>query len=200
MKVIKIVRVKNETDTINEKKKINHRAIPTKNAVKGQTLKEKARFMRDNPSPVEKMLYQRLDDLDIRYRPQIVIGSRIVDVVLENKMVIMELDTPSYQYSKTTDISNMKRSAKMRALGFQVIRVPSDQIYSFDLSVLDGIPNCSNTEVGYAIHKTRTKGVGSSRKMGRKQYTEKKPKRPRPRRASSPDNLTEQFFFATDGI
>jgi very-short-patch-repair endonuclease len=202
MKVIKVVRTKTETQS---EKRINHRIIPGQEKVKGRTLKEKARFMRDNPSPAEKMLHQRLDELGIRYKSQIVLGHHIADVVLENKMVIMDLDTPSYRYSQSSDIANMKRAATMRGFGFQMIRIPSDQIYSFDLSVLNGIPNCNNIEVGHAIYnsrepvKTKKRPKKRMEKAGRPNATVC-PACHRPLEVENSENLTEQFFFATEGI
>lgn len=77
--------------------------------------------MRDNPTPPEKALFDRLTKAKVDFLFQVVIGRYIADFVIPAKMIIIELDGTFHRkaFKKPYD---KKRDEFLRICGFHVRR------------------------------------------------------------------------------
>lgn len=98
--------------------------------------KEKRQFkrqMRRNPTVAELVFKNRLDDLKVTYKHQMVLGWYIPDFVLPQHMIIFELDGDSHKGKEWYD---SKRDEFIEKCGFKVIRLKNKEASSFNLEFL----------------------------------------------------------------
>jgi len=88
------------------------------------TLKQRARFMRRNPTLSERALWvhlRRRQLLGVQFRRQVIIGNFVVDLFASSVGLIVEVDGGYHAERVRLDA---KREARLRALGYQVLRLP----------------------------------------------------------------------------
>lgn len=98
--------------------------------------KEKRQFkrqMRSKPTFAEAIFKSRLEELDLVFKHQMILGWYIPDFVLPEHMLIFELDGNSHKDKEWYD---SKRDDFIRKCGFEVIRIPNRNAGTFLLDFL----------------------------------------------------------------
>ena len=92
-------------------------------------LKERARAMRREPSPAERIVWSMLkrDRLGLRFRRQYPIGHYIVDFVCFEKRLIIEVDGSQHQLAQGYD---GVRGAWLSSQGFRIVRFWNSQVFT----------------------------------------------------------------------
>jgi len=85
-------------------------------------------FMRFNPTPSEALFWSRLRGrrLGVRFRRQVVIGSRIVDFCVPSARLVVEVDGDAYHAER--EAADGRRDGKLVAAGYQVLRLPASLV------------------------------------------------------------------------
>jgi very-short-patch-repair endonuclease len=106
--------------------------MPVKNTVIGQKvsqeLKERARELRQNPTPAERILWERLrhNRLNgLQFRRQQIIDHYIVDLYCHLKALVVEIDGDIHDLQQDYD---MERDHHLISRGFHVLRVSNDTV------------------------------------------------------------------------
>jgi very-short-patch-repair endonuclease len=117
--------------------------MPINNIVVGQkvsrALQERARELRKNMTPAEKMLWgqlrhNRLNGL--QFRRQQIINPYIVDFYCHTKALVVEVDGDIHDLQQDYDV---ERSNYLIARGFHMLRVTNDDVMHNLLSVIHKI-------------------------------------------------------------
>ncbi len=101
-------------------------------------LLEKAKKMRDNPTPTEKILWEQLKSkaLDYKFRRQHLIDDFIVDFVCLSKKLVIEVDGEIHNLQEEDD---KKRTEILNKKGFKVIRFKNEEVIGNINGVLNTI-------------------------------------------------------------
>jgi very-short-patch-repair endonuclease len=92
--------------------------------------------MRANPTPAERRLWSMLRDRrmpDVKFRRQHVISSYIVDFACIERSLIVEVDGGQHAES----ISDRRRDAYLRGLGFRVLRFWNNEVLENSAGVFE---------------------------------------------------------------
>jgi very-short-patch-repair endonuclease len=90
-------------------------------------LRDRAREMRANPTPAERRLWAMLRDRRVscvKFRRQHVIGPYIVDLACLERALVIEADGGQHAQS----VSDRRRDAYLRRLGFRVLRIWNNDV------------------------------------------------------------------------
>lgn len=118
----------------------------------GACLKRRAKALKANSTRAEQIMEYRLIEMGIKYRSQVVIGWYIADILIPNKLLVIELDGSSHN---SKDIADAKRTFWLKQFGFEVLRVPNEYAEDFDLSMIDGLPDHTDYEAAKAIQAAK---------------------------------------------
>jgi very-short-patch-repair endonuclease len=101
-------------------------------------LQERAWQMRENPTPAEKALWERIrrNALGQKFRPQHVIDRYIVDFFCFSARLVVEIDGPIHEGQLEDD---RNRDAVLQNLGYRVIRYTNNQVLSEIDEVLENL-------------------------------------------------------------
>jgi very-short-patch-repair endonuclease len=117
--------------------------MPVNNIIIGQKvsreLHERARELRKNMTPAEKILWERLrhNRLNgLQFRRQQIINPYIVDFYCHAKTLVVEVDGDIHDLQQRYDA---ERSSYLMAHGFRMLRVTNDEFMHNLLSVLHKI-------------------------------------------------------------
>lgn len=93
-------------------------------------LKEKAEYNKQHPTDAERTMWRLLQSngMNVRFRRQYVIGDFIVDFVALKKKLIIEVDG-GYHLEETQKEKDAEREAKLRTLGFRIIRFSNEEVF-----------------------------------------------------------------------
>lgn len=115
-----------------------------------ETLGDRARDMRNQPTPAERRLWTALSRSQLggfKFRRQAVIGNAIADFLCPKKGLIVEVDGETH----VDAAADARRTAALEALGYQVARVTNldvmqnlDGVLRHVLDVLEGLPDRHN--------------------------------------------------------
>ena len=99
---------------------------------------EKAKEMRNNPTPAEDALWQSLKskNLGYKFRRQHLIADYIVDFVCLSKNLVIEVDGGIHNAQQEKDAA---RTAVLNGLGYEVIRFKNEKVLGDIDTVLDDI-------------------------------------------------------------
>ena len=114
-------------------------------------MKRRAKKMRNNPTHAEERMCKRLDELNIKYLCQKVLGWYIADILLLEKLLIIELDG-AHHYTESGASADFRRSKWLEGFGFSIIRVPNKDVDDFDLTVLDSFPTTKTNLAQKAVN------------------------------------------------
>ena len=122
-------------------------------------LKERARALRQQQTPAEKMMWgllrnRQLDGLKFRRQHQI--GPYIVDFFCNELKLVVELDG-EYHFEAAQAEKDQERDAYLRSMGFEVLRFENKQFTDDPLAVLAQIAACGNRP---SLPSPRGKGAG----------------------------------------
>jgi len=118
----------------NPDRKLNSRNIITKGTPK------RAEFLRNHPQLSEVALIKELDEKNIEYEFQYVVGSYVLDFAFPDKMVDIELDNPKrcgHNFDRLA--KTRKRTAELQQLGWTVIYFRNDTDVKTITSVIRGL-------------------------------------------------------------
>ncbi len=103
---------------------------------KSETLRERARKMRNEPTEPEKRLWRYLSNsqLGFKFRRQAVIGRFIVDFLCPAKALIVEVDGDTHEPE-----ADRKRDDGLAQLGYRTIRFTNADVMTHMYGVLDVI-------------------------------------------------------------
>ena len=92
-----------------------------------QLLRHRARRMRHEPTQTEWLLWQALrrKQLGVRFRRQVVLQGYIVDFYAASVRLIIEVDGA---YHAQRSRSDARRDRRLRAAGYQVLHVSSEEV------------------------------------------------------------------------
>jgi len=117
--------------------------MPINNIVIGQKvsreLQERAKELRRNMTPAEKILWQKLrhNRLDgLQFRRQQIIDPYIVDFYCHSKALVIEVDGDVHDLQKDYDA---ERNNQLIARGFRVLRVSNEDVKRNLLEVIQKI-------------------------------------------------------------
>lgn len=105
----------------------------------GETLKQRAKELRNNPTDAERHLWQCLRKSQMRgckFRRQEILGNYIVDFVCFEPKLIVELD--GGQHVEQTDCDEV-RTRYLNGLGYEVMRFWNDEVFTQTEAVLEKI-------------------------------------------------------------
>jgi very-short-patch-repair endonuclease len=100
-------------------------------------LKKHKQRLKRKPTTQESYFKGKLEEIGLDYKFQIIIGFYIMDFVIPSRMLNIEIDGSSHKNKKSYDIMRDKFSNKV---GFKVIRVSNNDVYSFDYNSLLAYP------------------------------------------------------------
>ena len=110
------------------------------------SLKERARYLRNNMTPEEKHLwYDFLKDLPVTFNRQKVVGIYILDFYCDKKKICIEIDG-LYHLSDVSKRHDKIRDNYLKGLGINVIRYTNFQINNNFESVCKDIRNILHKE------------------------------------------------------
>lgn len=95
-----------------------------------QNIKELARYMRQNPTPAEKRLWQRLRGKRVngfQFRRQHPIGKFIVDFYCPAAKIVVEVDGPIHDTPEHR-ADDAARQAYLEDLGLRVLRFSNEEV------------------------------------------------------------------------
>ena len=100
-------------------------------------LKERARGMRQEPTPAEAKMWQLLrgNQLGVKFRRQHSIDRYIVDFICLTHKLIVELDGPGHLEPDQADYDN-GRTAYLQELGYRILRFTNEQALTLPRRVL----------------------------------------------------------------
>jgi very-short-patch-repair endonuclease len=111
--------------------------MPPTDAIKKReartTNRQRAREMRHEPVPKEKLFWSKLRDRQLggfKFRCQYLIGPYIVDFVCTERKFIIELDGPLHADQVDYD---RRRDAYLRKQGYRVMRLKNSELSEADL-------------------------------------------------------------------
>lgn len=112
----------------------------SREGIRGDSLYEYARFMRNNPTEAEKRLWDllRKKQLKVKFRRQHVIGNYIVDFINLNSGLIIEVDGGYHHDTKQSNYDT-ERTTFLNSLGYRVLRFTNSQVLSHPEVVIDQI-------------------------------------------------------------
>ena len=117
--------------------------MPVDNTVIGQKispeLRERARELRRNMTPAEKILWEKLRHnrlSGLQFRRQQIINPYIVDFYCHAKALVVEVDGDFHDLQQDYD---NERSTYLITRGFQMLRVRNDEVKENLLSVVQKI-------------------------------------------------------------
>lgn len=87
-------------------------------------LKESARKMKDKPTLYEEKAYKLLDEAGFAFRSQQILGFYILDILIPNRLLVVELDGPIH---KKGNLHDTRRDEYCRELGLEVLRMKNEQ-------------------------------------------------------------------------
>ena len=106
--------------------------MPVRNIVIGQKvsqeLKQGARELRQNPTPAERILWEKLRHnrlSSLQFRRQQVIDHYIVDFYCHSKALVVEVDGDIHDLQQEYD---KERENYLLARGFYILRVSNDEV------------------------------------------------------------------------
>lgn len=88
-------------------------------------LKRKAKDMKKYPTPSEKMGYALLDQARINYIDQQIFGFYILDILIPNRLLIVEVDGPYHIKGNEHD---RKRDEYCKERGLKVLRIKNESV------------------------------------------------------------------------
>ena len=113
------------------------RGVPSNaERVRARELRDRARQMRADPTPAERRLWSMLRDRrigDVKFRRQHVISQYIVDFACLERAQIVEADGGQHADS----ISDQRRDAYLRSLGFRVLRFWNNDVLENSAGVFE---------------------------------------------------------------
>ena len=95
-----------------------------------QDIKERARYMRQNPTPAENILWRRLRCKRVRgfhFRRQHPIGRFIVDFYCSAARLVIEIDGSSHDTTEQKEF-DAARQAHLEEIGLRVLRFSNTQV------------------------------------------------------------------------
>lgn len=94
-----------------------------------ELLKENALKMRANPTPAEAVMWQqlRMNQLDVPFRRQHIIGQYIADFVCLQKQLVIEIDGGHHNHEEQ-QMADEIRTQNLEQYGFRVIRFTNEQV------------------------------------------------------------------------
>lgn len=117
--------------------------MPVKNIVIGQKvsseLQERARELRKNMTPAEKILWEKLRHNrlnELQLRRQQIINPYIVDFYCHARALVIEVDGDIHDLQQDYD---SERSSYLIACGFRILRVTNEDVKNKLLSVVQRI-------------------------------------------------------------
>ena len=117
--------------------------MPVDNIVIGQKvsreLQERARELRKNMTPAEKILWEKLRHNQLKglqFRRQQIINPFIVDFYCHAKALVVEVDGDIHDLQQDYDA---ERSSYLVARGFRILRVTNDDVKNNLVAVLQKI-------------------------------------------------------------
>lgn len=102
-------------------------------------MKKRASAMRRQPTPAEHRMSERLTDADIVHATQVVIGWYIADILIRDKMLIVELDG-AHHYTDNGSLSDFRRTKWLQQFGFTVLRCANSDVEQFDITAILNTP------------------------------------------------------------
>lgn len=132
--------------------------------------------MKHNPTKAENAFMERLSELGIPFKPQVILGFYIADIILHEKMICIEIDGKSHDTKQKYD---GQRDYFLEKLGFYVIHIKNEEVMDFNMQTLLLMPDvhirhfrhaCSkaNVERGRQIVKLRKLGLWEKSKKTQK--------------------------------
>ena len=115
-------------------------SLRSDSAVDEDTLRERARGMRSDPTDAESRLWYRLRDrrfFGLKFKRQKPVGSYIVDFICDELKLVVELD--GGQHASTQKAYDTARDAYLRAQGWSVLRFWNDELLKEPDAVLERI-------------------------------------------------------------
>ena len=97
------------------------------------TLRMFARKMQRCPTYYERLMVQRLSAAGIEHRSQVVVGHFIVDILLDDRMLVLEMDGSVHEGNEAYD---QRRDAYLQKHGFTVWRIPNAYVENFNLELI----------------------------------------------------------------
>ena len=91
---------------------------------------------RKAPTDAEVAFRSRLDDADIAYKFQIILGFYIADFVLMDKALVVEIDG-GYHSTAKQQWYDVRRDAFIKKSGLKVLRIQNEDVADFDLASFD---------------------------------------------------------------
>ncbi len=98
-------------------------------------LNEFAAGMKAKPTPSERLFAARLQMNGISHDAQVVIPPYIVDFLIHERRLVVEIDGSSHTGREGYDRA---RDAKLRKLGYEVVRIQNCDARTYDLTALFG--------------------------------------------------------------
>jgi len=105
----------------------------------GDTLREHARYMRNNPTPAEKRLWWVLQNnqrLGYKFRRQHIIDRFIVDFYCAEAHLVIEVDGSAHHFADEHDAA---RQESLESRGLTAIRLTNEMVFSHIDGVADEI-------------------------------------------------------------
>lgn len=116
-------------------------SLPTK-----AVLQERAATYRFNPTFSESKFRKRLSTTGLKFEFQSVLGVYIADFVIPSKMLVIEIDGDTHNERQEYD---ERRTKKLKSFGFRVLRIRNEEVDSWDLKLLNDIPDVDNFKMVY---------------------------------------------------
>jgi leucyl-tRNA synthetase len=103
-----------------------------------ETLKERARQMRREPTYCEKIIWNAVRDnrLGVKFRRQFIISYYIVDFICMEKKLIIEIDGASHYGNEEYD---KQRELELIEMGYKVMRFSDEEVTGNGNKVVDKI-------------------------------------------------------------
>lgn len=87
--------------------------------------------LRKNLTKAEILFEEKIKNLDIPYKKQMILGFYILDFVFDTKMICVEIDGSSHFGKEEYD---EKRDFFVKSLGYKVIRIKNEEVENFDVN------------------------------------------------------------------
>lgn len=103
------------------------------------TLKEKAKYHRNNPTEAEALMWYHLRELeDYTFKRQHIIDQYIADFVCLEEKLIVEIDG-EYHNTHEQVLHDQQRTERLNDLGYSVIRYTNEEVFSNVENVVERI-------------------------------------------------------------
>lgn len=96
-------------------------------------MERRAKRMRNNPTPCEKIMYNRLTSINEHFIFQFIKGNYIADFFLKRKNIILEIDGSSHDGKEDYDAN---RDAFFRRIGYKIIHIKNCDVETVNLNFL----------------------------------------------------------------